>query len=167
MRYSRERPARPADGLADPYREDQQDALHDVLRKRLHAEQVQPVAQDPENEHGHDRADDSPLAARERGPAEDDGHDDVELEADARIRIARRHPRVDEDAGDPRGQAREDVENDPGPVDRYARQPGSLGVAAAGDGPPAQQRFALDEQHARPPHPRYDHRLGERTATLR
>src|SRR5260370_32092878 len=167
MRYSRERPARPADGLADPYREDQQDALDDVLRKRLHAEEVQSVAQDPENEHGHYCAHDSPLAARERGPAEDDGHDDVELEADARIRIARRHPRVDEDAGDPRGQAREDVEDDSGRVDRDARQPGRLGVAAAGDGPSAEQRFALDEQHGRRHHRKDEDGRGDGTDRAR
>src|SRR5260370_2334259 len=52
--------------------------------------------------------------------ADQHGHDDVELEPDARIGVARRHPRVDEDGGDPRGQDRQDVESDPLPVDGYA-----------------------------------------------
>src|SRR5260221_9943148 len=104
-------PRDPADHFTGTYGDDQHHALEDVLRERLHPEQVEPVAENADDQHPDDRPDHRALAPGKGRSAEDDRDDDIEFEPDARIRIAGCHAGIDQDPGDPGGQTREHIQD--------------------------------------------------------
>ena len=107
--------------------------------------QREDVAERGEDQHAEDGADDGAAAADEQRAADDDGGDGVQLVERAVGGAAGRRPRHQHDRGDAAGDAGQDVELHGVPLHPDAGQPGGLGVAADGEGAPAERRAV--EQH--------------------
>ena len=78
------------------------------------------------------RAEDRAAAAHQRGAAEHDGGDHLQLEADGGVRRARAEAGGDDEAGERRGDAGEDIDRGDDPSRRHADPARGLGVRADG-----------------------------------
>ena len=129
----------------------QQDGEHDdhALGDRLggagQVVQREDVVERGEDQHAEHGADDRAAAADQQRAADDDGGDGVQLVERAVGGAAGRRPRHEHDRGDAAGDAGQDVELHGVPLHADAGQPGGLGVAADGEGAPAERRPV--EQH--------------------
>ena len=117
----------------DPVGHDR-DAEHktqrDLLVERRDVEHDQRVVDQHQQQRAGRRADDASLAAVERHAADDRGGDRVELPAAADARVADADPPDHQHADQAGAGAADDVGQHQAAVDRDARQPGRLAVAA-------------------------------------
>src|SRR5712664_2137645 len=110
--------------VADENRTDEHEADHHDGAVPFHAGQGQPAAECLDQSESEDGPQDGPLAAEDAGPAEDDGGDDVELEAGAHVGARRGDARDEDDRREPGHESGGAVDEEPGAIDRHPREAG-------------------------------------------
>src|SRR5438067_5342451 len=108
--------------IADQDGTDEHEADHHDRAVPFHAGQGQPAAESLDQGESEDGPRDGPLAAEDAGPAEDDGGDDVELEAGAHVGARRRDARDEDDRCEPRHESGCGVDEKPGAIHRDPRE---------------------------------------------